>query len=406
VDIWPLGCILHELVFGAKAFSNDFAASRYADSGKDFAVPPIPDDISDEEKREFIDGIIRELLSIEGTQRPSARSLYERWESYSPAIQATSTVTDGAPLASHLAPLDPVLPPVSISNAPNVWEQSRAGLQIPSASISAAEKEIDMDGNCVGWSLNSTGTLLVMTIYSELYVRIIIEVWDVAIMTRIWKMYALDVCSTTFSPNGKLLGIFILGSTLRFSDIVGISVPPSVEIINVRNSPLNQSQGGPIFMDAGTYQQTSTDRTLPDSFTITNTGLQMAVSICDRQDNGYHLQQTGVNNRPNSIHVLHSPSKCLLQYSEDGRRLYCVTTTEDSFASQLILRILDTEKGTVEAMCTCKLYGLPLTHYLGRCCKPKILQYLRGHIWCFWSAARKSVNLAMSTASSLSTKGI
>jgi serine/threonine protein kinase len=49
VDIWPLGCILFELVFGSKAFSNDFAAFQYANSGKTFIVPPIPDDLLDEE---------------------------------------------------------------------------------------------------------------------------------------------------------------------------------------------------------------------------------------------------------------------------------------------------------------------------------------------------------------------
>lgn len=220
-----------------------------------------------------------------------------------------------------------------------------------------------MDRNCVGWSLNSTGTLLVMTIYSKLDGRTI-ELWDVAKVKRIWKTYAVNLASTTFSPNGELLGIFISGSTLRYTDHP-ISMPSTVEIYNVRNSLVKQSQGR-IFMDAGMYQQTSTDRTLPDSFTITNTGLQRAVSLCDSQDSGYHLQQTGVNKRPNSIHVLHSPSKCLLQYSEDGRRLYCVTTTEDSFASKLILRVWNTEEGTIEAICTNKLYGLPLTNDFGK----------------------------------------
>ena len=93
VDLWVLGCILFELVFRKKAFNSDYAAMRYAESGNEFQVPFEADIFPDERRRQFVTQVLRELFRIEAKQRPSARSLYERFVGW--GSNDLSTLGDG-----------------------------------------------------------------------------------------------------------------------------------------------------------------------------------------------------------------------------------------------------------------------------------------------------------------------
>jgi Protein kinase domain len=105
VDMWAIGCILYELVFWRKAFDSDYDARRYAESGSDFKVPlEINGKISAQTQMEFIERTIRELLKADNSERPSARSLYERFVSLKSGAsgdEVMSTITPVVPSASN-----------------------------------------------------------------------------------------------------------------------------------------------------------------------------------------------------------------------------------------------------------------------------------------------------------------
>jgi serine/threonine protein kinase len=106
VDLWAIGCILYDLVFWRKPFDSDYAARRYAESGKEFEVPLEPNSkISERKQTEFITRIIRELLKADGSERPSARSLYEQFVSLKlggSADEVVSTIAPAVTSASNL----------------------------------------------------------------------------------------------------------------------------------------------------------------------------------------------------------------------------------------------------------------------------------------------------------------
>jgi serine/threonine protein kinase len=83
VDIWAIGCILYELAFGKKAFSDDLAVCQYSlqwsASGEKMALPSTSDTIPHEGKMVFVSKIIRDTLTIDETRRPKAEDLHQRF---------------------------------------------------------------------------------------------------------------------------------------------------------------------------------------------------------------------------------------------------------------------------------------------------------------------------------------
>ena len=112
VDLWGVGCILYELVLGRKAFGNDFEILRYANSGKGYNFVIEPEIVPDDRRRRFISKIIKELLSIDPTQRPRANVLYERFISWGSDIstnQRDPTVVENTTKAFDITMLTSVI---------------------------------------------------------------------------------------------------------------------------------------------------------------------------------------------------------------------------------------------------------------------------------------------------------
>ncbi len=75
VDIWALGCILYELVFCKKAFSDDYEVTRLALFQKEILIPEVPSD----ELSPALVSIIYECLKLDCLRRPSTRELWRRF---------------------------------------------------------------------------------------------------------------------------------------------------------------------------------------------------------------------------------------------------------------------------------------------------------------------------------------
>ena len=77
IDIWALGCILHELVIGTKPFATDIAVLEHyrAHSSIEFAI----DESFDAESRRVLSEAIHEMLQRDPSLRPSASTLLDRF---------------------------------------------------------------------------------------------------------------------------------------------------------------------------------------------------------------------------------------------------------------------------------------------------------------------------------------
>ena len=76
-DIWALGCIMHELLTGLKAFPNDWNAWRYySDSSLGLSDPPLPEFLSPQSHK-CIRMLLNQVLTREWWKRPSAAEILD-----------------------------------------------------------------------------------------------------------------------------------------------------------------------------------------------------------------------------------------------------------------------------------------------------------------------------------------
>jgi serine/threonine-protein kinase Nek2 len=89
-DIWALGCILHELAAGHKAFSNDFSVFQYALNGEKLVIGyPQSADC-------WITKTIHQMLEGDASKRPGASELLRKFrEISSQTAQTLNSVTEG-----------------------------------------------------------------------------------------------------------------------------------------------------------------------------------------------------------------------------------------------------------------------------------------------------------------------
>jgi serine/threonine protein kinase len=76
VDIWALGCILYELVAQRLAFPNDFVILQYSLSLAKLDLPEFSDAYTEQSKC-VLATLIRAMLQVDETIRPSAKSILE-----------------------------------------------------------------------------------------------------------------------------------------------------------------------------------------------------------------------------------------------------------------------------------------------------------------------------------------
>jgi len=125
VDLWAIGCILYELVLQRRAFEDDWEVLQYATSGKDFDIIIEPETVPDQGRCEFISNIIRELLSIDPTQRPRADSLYKRFISWGSDISASQPDSAIALVPTTTNAFDMTIPSTSILELPTPYAARR-----------------------------------------------------------------------------------------------------------------------------------------------------------------------------------------------------------------------------------------------------------------------------------------
>jgi len=80
VDIWSMGCLLHELAAGRRAFYNDYAVLQYCSKSETFQVHL--DDFTDALAKPVISETICRMLQKDPAARPSAEILYEEFCSH------------------------------------------------------------------------------------------------------------------------------------------------------------------------------------------------------------------------------------------------------------------------------------------------------------------------------------
>jgi serine/threonine protein kinase len=131
VDIWAIGCILYELIFKRKAFSDDWAVLRFSEScrstGKPLVLPFEHDTIPDEARKTFLANIILNMLEIDYPQRPGAQNLYEKFITWGSPIQLWSTT----PINLEPTKAEPATSEPLVSETPAIVEPApEAALEV------------------------------------------------------------------------------------------------------------------------------------------------------------------------------------------------------------------------------------------------------------------------------------
>jgi serine/threonine protein kinase len=134
VDIWAIGCILYELIFKTKAFSEDWAVLRYSEScrstGKLLVLPFENETIPDEARKTFLSNIILDMLDIDDTRRPGARNLYEKFITWGAPIQLRAAT----PIYLEPAKAEPTNSEPPVSETPAIVEPVAALTELPELS--------------------------------------------------------------------------------------------------------------------------------------------------------------------------------------------------------------------------------------------------------------------------------
>jgi hypothetical protein len=217
--------------------------------------------------------------------------------------------------------------------------------------------DVDEDCKCLRWSLNSTAKLLVMTVNRDNTTSQ--ELWNVPEMTKMWTHPALKTDSAVFSPNGQFLAT--LSSVLTFNvNPPGEYQQPSVNVYGTWSFPIPFIRW--IRLDpTEPYDLRPSPLPPPESFAISNDGDQVAVSLRATVDEGSRFEQITPDSSPTPIDVIRSPVDCLLQYSDDGRHLYCVTFRNEDYL-ELELTVYDPAQGRQHAKRSYQQYGLRSTN--------------------------------------------
>lgn len=88
VDIWSMGCILHELALGTKVFNSDWAVIQHQLAGKDLEIK-LNDTFGDQYGEELSRNI-NLMLRIEPQRRPSAADIFATFTSLCGSIEGFS----------------------------------------------------------------------------------------------------------------------------------------------------------------------------------------------------------------------------------------------------------------------------------------------------------------------------
>jgi len=111
VDIFALGCIFFELVFGMKSFESDFQVHRYSQNPREKLMPPTTSYVYlDERSQKSVSQTILRMIDVDQSKRPSATQLQKELHYSLRRSPSTSSPTEVRTPQDH----DPVVSEDSI----------------------------------------------------------------------------------------------------------------------------------------------------------------------------------------------------------------------------------------------------------------------------------------------------
>ena len=307
LDIWALGCILHELNTGEKRFRTDAAVLEYCQSPATLTVlHPSEDNTA----KRSITTAISDLLQVDSSLRPSAAQLYASFSRYYQLCQKTESVTVSPPTPRlHLAAdIDDWSPKLSWISPPKS--------DSPPTVFHVCGERPGTDWLVLHVVVNKPNNRIVLVSCDDNQENFSIKLCNTS-GTVFW--HKTDVMASTqelilpaFTEDGKYLVVYIEGNAETINGVNGTSV----NIVSIRHLK-------------------------PTALAIARNGKDLAISTRDKlspdQPDGVILSKvsvSGPDGNKQSIAVLtFTLDNPRIIYLAKGRRLFAVGHRGDQWAS-------------------------------------------------------------------------
>ena len=202
VDIWALGCILHELVTGKKLFSNDWAVLDYRRSNN--VNSAITEDMP-------VYSLFQQTIILDPPSRPTSAVILQ--DSLRNLENASSLLTNNeAPAAPSAVQIEPLSIPEHEVEARHLEVlMSTETLKILDAIICPAHSFVLIRS----WNVNTRQGYKM-------------QLWRVGRKAPLWEKVSSDPVSPTFSPNGNYIVTYSDGTleVVQVENLMAVEFKP------------------------------------------------------------------------------------------------------------------------------------------------------------------------------------